>query len=47
MENKEPTTKFVTMRVPLELYEKIKAQSVAESRSVSGQITYLLKKLLG
>ena len=47
MEKKEPTSKFITMRVPMALYEKIKAQSVAESRSVSGQITYLLKKLLG
>lgn len=44
---KEITTKFVTMRVPIALYEQIKAQAQAESRSVSGQITYLLKKLLG
>jgi len=47
MEKKELTSKFITMRVPMALYEQIKAQSVAESRSVSGQITYLLKKLLG
>ena len=47
MTEKQVTTKFITMRVPMALYEQIKAQSVAESRSVSGQITYLLKKLLG
>ena len=47
MEKKEQTSKFITMRVPMALYEQIKAQSVAESRSVSGQIAYLLKKLLG
>lgn len=47
MEKKDPTTKFITMRVPMALYEQIKAQSMAESRSVSGQIAYLLKKLLG
>jgi hypothetical protein len=41
------TTKFVTMRLPIEVYEKVKAQANAESRSVSGHIAYLLKKQLG
>ena len=38
--------KFVTLRFPLGLYEQIKAQSIAESRSVSRQIVYLVKKAL-
>ena len=35
------------MRLPIEVYEKVKAQAKAESRSVSGHIAYLLKKQLG
>ena len=38
--------KFVTMRFPIDLYEQVKALAEAESRSVSGQIIYLLKKAL-
>ena len=38
--------KFVTMRFPLDLYEKVKEQAKAESRSVSGQIVYLVRKAL-
>jgi hypothetical protein len=47
MKTKDTTTKFVTMRLPIEVYEKVKAQAKAESRSVSGHIAYLLKKQLG
>ena len=47
MKIKDTTSKFVTMRVPIPLYERIKAQATAESRSVSGQIAHLLKKALG
>jgi hypothetical protein len=38
--------KFVTMRFPIDLYEQVKAQAIAESRSVSGQIVYLVRKAL-
>ena len=38
--------KFVTLRFPMDLYEQVKAQAIAESRSVSGQIVYLVKKAL-
>lgn len=38
--------KFVTLRFPIDLYEQIKAQAIAESRSVSGQIVYLVRKAL-
>lgn len=44
---KDTTTRFVTIRLPIEVYEQIKAQAKAESRSVSGHIAYLLKKQLG
>ena len=47
MQKKDPNTKFVTMRLPLPIYEAIKAQAVANSRSVSGEIAYILKKELG
>jgi hypothetical protein len=47
MKIKDTTSKFVTMRLPIEIYEMIKAQAKAESRSVSGHIAYLLKKQLG
>lgn len=43
MKTKE-TTKFVTMRLPLPIYELIKAAAEAESRSVTGQILHLLKQ---
>ena len=43
MKIKEPT-KFVTMRLPLEVYERIQAAAKTESRSVSGQILHLLKQ---
>ena len=44
---KYTTTRFVTIRLPVDVYEQIKAQAKAESRSVSGHIAYLLKKQLG
>jgi hypothetical protein len=47
MKIKDITSKFVTMRLPIEVYEQVKAQAIAESRSVSGQIVYLVKKQLG
>jgi hypothetical protein len=43
MKIKEPS-KFVTMRLPLPVYELIQAAAKAESRSVSGQILHMLKQ---
>lgn len=39
-------SKFVTLRFPLDLYEQVKAMAATESRSVSGQIVYLVRKAL-
>jgi hypothetical protein len=39
-------SKFVTLRFPMDLYEQVKAMAAAESRSVSGQIVYLVRKAL-
>jgi predicted CopG family antitoxin len=37
-------TKFVTTRIPVDLYEKLKALAKAENRSLSSQIVQILKK---
>lgn len=47
MDTKEVTTKFVTMRLPMPIYNAIKEQAVSNSRSVSGEIVYILKKAIG
>ena len=39
-------SKFVTTRFPMDLYEEVKARAIKESRSVSGQIVYLVRKAL-
>jgi hypothetical protein len=39
-------SKFVTLRFPMDLYEEVKAMAIKESRSVSGQIVYLVRKAL-
>ena len=39
-------SKFVTLRFPMDLYEQVKAMAAVESRSVSGQIVYLVRKAL-
>jgi len=39
-------SKFVTTRFPMDLYEEVKAMAIKESRSVSGQIVYLVRKAL-
>ena len=38
--------KFVTLRFPMDLYEEVRAIAIKESRSVSGQIVYLVRKAL-
>lgn len=40
-------TKFVTMRFPLDIYEKLKARAVANTRSVSAEILHIVKEALG
>lgn len=37
-------TKFTTIRLPVELYEQLKALAKAENRSLSSQIVQILKK---
>jgi len=39
-------SKFVTLRFPMDLYEEVKEMAIKESRSVSGQIVYLVRKAL-
>ena len=40
-------TKFVTMRLPMDIYEKLKARAIANTRSVSAEIVHILKQALG
>ena len=37
-------TKFTTIRLPVELYEQLKALAKAENRSLSSQIVQILRK---
>jgi len=39
-------SKFVSLRFPIDLYEEVRTMAIAESRSVSGQIVYLVRKAL-
>jgi hypothetical protein len=37
-------TKFVTIRLPLDILEKLRQQAASEQRSLSGQIVSICKK---
>jgi predicted DNA-binding protein len=37
-------TKFTTIRLPIEIYEKLKQLAQLEQRSLSSQIVHILKK---
>ena len=37
-------SKFVTTRIPVNVYEAIKAQAIAQNRSVSSQIVFILRQ---
>lgn len=39
-------SKFVTIRLPFTLYDKLKASALANTRSVSAEIVHILKKAL-
>jgi hypothetical protein len=41
--NKEPKDRFVTIRMPIELFKIVKTQADGQTRSVSRQIIHLIK----
>jgi len=41
--NKEPKDRFVTIRMPIELFKVVKALADGQTRSVSRQIIHLVK----
>lgn len=43
MKDQKTETKFVTIRMPLDLWRLVKAEATAENRSVTSQILYVLK----
>ncbi|CAB4151967.1 hypothetical protein UFOVP586_43 [uncultured Caudovirales phage] len=43
MNNKEPKDRFVTIRMPIELFKIVKALADGQTRSVSRQIIHLVK----
>jgi hypothetical protein len=42
----EPKDRFVTIRMPIELFKIVKAQADSQTRSISRQIIHLIKTAL-
>jgi hypothetical protein len=42
----EPKDRFVTIRMPIELFKIVKAQADSQTRSISRQIVHLIKTAL-
>ena len=42
----EPKDRFVTIRMPIEIFKVVKAQADGQTRSVSRQIVHLVKTAL-
>jgi hypothetical protein len=42
----EPKDRFVTIRMPIEIFKIVKAQADSQTRSISRQIVHLIKVAL-
>jgi hypothetical protein len=42
----EPKDRFVTIRMPIEMFKVVKAQADKQTRSISRQIVHLIKTAL-
>jgi hypothetical protein len=42
----EPKDRFVTIRMPIEIFKVVKAQADSQTRSISRQIVHLIKVAL-
>ena len=42
----EPKDRFVTIRMPIEMFKAVKAQADRQTRSISRQIVHLVKTAL-
>jgi hypothetical protein len=42
----EPKDRFVTIRMPIEIFKVVKAQADSQTRSISRQVVHLIKTAL-